>query len=116
MRRGLDVAIALVAVLLLVKPSGCFARGVSPQKAMVCCREDKCIPRSNSGECCKHTAPDCRQVEVPDSPGISPPVAEAGILDDPDTTSQEAAAHPLVELGAPPGSPPDSGLDLPLLV
>ena len=116
MRRDLDVVIALVAVLLLAKPSGCFASGVSPQKAMVCCREGKCVPRSNSDGRCKHTVPEFCQVEVPDSPGISPPVAKTAILDDPDRASHEAATHPIVEFGAPPGSPPDSGLDLPLLV
>jgi hypothetical protein len=58
MRRGIKIAVSLIAVLLLVRPFDCFAAGVSSQKAAECCIKGKCAPTANSDECCKSSVPD----------------------------------------------------------
>ena len=56
MRRGIHIAIALVAIVLLAKPFDCFASGAWTKKAMECCKKGKCAPTANSDECCKSTS------------------------------------------------------------
>src|SRR5260370_42467026 len=62
MRRGIHIAISLIAVVLLVRPLDCFASGAPSQKAADCCLKGKCSPTANSDECCKSTVPDAGQL------------------------------------------------------
>ena len=62
MQRGIHISIALIAVLLLVRPFDCFAIGASSQKAAECCLKGKCVPTAKSDDCCKNTVPDGNQL------------------------------------------------------
>lgn len=62
MRRGIHIAISLIAVILLVRPFDCFAFGNPSRRAADCCLKDKCVPTANSDECCKNTVPDNNQL------------------------------------------------------
>lgn len=58
MRRGIHIAISLIAVILLVRPLDCFAAGTPSRQAADCCLKGKCVPTANSDECCKNTVPE----------------------------------------------------------
>jgi len=58
MRRGLHIAIALLAVLLTARPFDCFASGTFDRKAADCCAKGKCHPSADSDQCCKSSLPD----------------------------------------------------------
>ena len=62
MRRCMHIAVAVLAVLLLVRPFDCFATGASSQKAAECCLKGKCVPTAKSDDCCKNTVPDGNQL------------------------------------------------------
>src|SRR5438045_8542644 len=61
MRRGIHIAISLVAVLLLLKPFDCFSGKFGP-KAAACCKRGKCAPSRESDDCCKGTLPGGKQL------------------------------------------------------
>src|SRR5205807_8260642 len=61
MRRGVHIAISLVAVFLLLKPFDCFSSGPFTRKAANCCKKGKCAPARNSDDCCKGTLPGGKQ-------------------------------------------------------
>ena len=74
MRRGVHIAISLMAIILLVRPFDCFATGAS-QKAADCCLKGKCAPTAKSDECCKNTVPDGNQLVTPKAADHSFPLA-----------------------------------------
>ena len=57
MRRGLHIAISLLAVIMLIRPFDCFASGAPTREAADCCLKGKCNPSANSDGCCKNTVP-----------------------------------------------------------
>ena len=116
MRRSIHIAVAVLAVLLLVRPFDCFAGGKFDQKAADCCKKGKCSP-SNSDECCKATVPGGNQFVASKAADHSLPVLDLLAAEVPSATSEPlllaflaAVVHP------PPGSPPDFRLNLPLLI
>ncbi len=116
MRRGVHIAVALLAVLLLVRPFDCFAGGKFDQKAADCCEKGKCSP-SNSDDCCKATVPGGNQFVTAKATDHSSPVLDLLIADIPSATSEPLVIRSLdVEIYPPPGSPPDFRLNLPLLI
>ena len=115
MRRGVHIAVALLAVFLLVRPFDCFAGGKFDQKAADCCKKGKCSP-SNSDDCCKATVPDGNQFATSKAADHSSPILDVMMVDVPSTTSQPLVTSLPVEIHAPPGSPPDFRLNLPLLI
>src|SRR5437899_12867815 len=74
MRRGIQFAISLLAVLLLLRPFDCFAAGALSQKAADCCVKGKCAPTADSDECCKSAAPDAGQLATSKAPDHSSPL------------------------------------------
>ena len=115
MRRGVHIAVALLAVFLLVRPFDCFAGGKFDQKAADCCKKGKCSP-SNSDDCCKATIQGGNHLVTPKAPDHSVPVLEVAMADVASTTLQLLVTSLFVEVHPPPGSPPDFRLNLPLLI
>jgi hypothetical protein len=58
MRRSFNIAIALMAILLLARPFDCFASGKFDRKAADCCTKGKCHQSADSDPCCKASLPD----------------------------------------------------------
>jgi len=115
MRRGIHIAIALLAIILVAKPFDCFAGGVWTKKAADCCKKGKCAPRADADECCKATVPGGNQFVAAKAADHSAPVAE--LL----SGSELHLGSPLFSdfrfvVHSPPVSPPDLRLNLPLLI
>src|SRR5665213_3095831 len=116
MRRGLQIVVALMAVLLLARPIDCFAGPQSDQKAKDCCKEGNCKP-SNSDDCCKVTVQDAGRLLTSKAPEHPSPVLHAVMAEMPSSPSRPAVMASLFfKLLAPPGSPPNARLNLPLLI
>jgi hypothetical protein len=115
MRRSMHIAVAVLAVLLLVRPFDCFASGKFDQKAADCCKKGKCSP-SNSDDCCKATVQDGNQFVTSKATDHSSPVLDLLMADVPSTTSEPLITFLAVEVHSPPGSPPDFRLNRPLLI
>ena len=115
MRRGVHIAVALLAVFLLVRPFDCFGSGKFDQKAADCCKKGKCSP-SNSDECCKATVPGGSQLITSKAPDHSSPVLDLLAADVPNTAANPVITFLAVAVHPPPGSPPDFRLNLPLLI
>ena len=116
MHRSMHIAVAVVAVLLLIRPFDCFAGEKFDQKAADCCKKGKCSP-SNSDDCCKATVQGGNQFVTSKAPSHSLPVLDLLAAEVPSVTSEPlllaflaAVVHP------PPGSPPDFRLNRPLLI
>jgi hypothetical protein len=115
MRRGVHIAVALLAVFLLVRPFDCFSSGKFDQKAMDCCKKGKCSP-SNPDDCCKATVPSGNQLATVRTTDHSLPVLDVVLADAPSTTFQLSVITLFVETHQPPGTPPNLSLNLPLLI
>ena len=111
----MHIAVAVLAVLLLVRPFDCFAGGKFDQKAADCCKKGKCSP-SNSDDCCKATVPGGNQLVTSKAPGHSSPVLDLLAEDVPNPTSNPLITFLAVAVHPPPGSSPDFRLNLPLLI
>jgi hypothetical protein len=61
MRRGVQIVVSLLAIVLLVRPFDCFAN-VRTREAMACCLKGKCVPSANADDCCKNTVPAANHV------------------------------------------------------
>jgi hypothetical protein len=115
MRRCMHIAVAVLAVLLLVRPFDCFAGGKFDQKAADCCKKGKCSP-SNSDDCCKATVPGGSQLVAFKATDHSSPALDLLAVDVPSTRSEPLITFFAVVSHPPPGSPPDFRLNLPLLI
>ena len=116
MRRALHLAIVVFAMVLLAKPFDCFASAPLTKEAADCCKKGKCAPTAQADDCCKATVPDGNQflgsktsdhlisafdfVAVGGSVGIAPQLDHESLL-------------PVLST---PTSPPDTRLNLPLLI
>jgi hypothetical protein len=74
MRRGVHIAISLMAVVLLIRPFDCFAGSQPTRKAADCCLKGKCVPTANSDECCKNTVPGTGQLVMSKAADHSSPL------------------------------------------
>ena len=118
MRRAIHIAVALVTVLLLVRPFDCFAGTMTPQAAD-CCAKGKCHPGRNADECCRNMTPSGAQL------GVLGPSHHQAVPVPNFTAARELIVVPqrIVSLQAgaslsssPPGSPPGAHRNLPLLI
>lgn len=85
MRRGFQIAVALLAIVVLIGPSDCFANPAKTREAAACCLKGECHPGANADDCCKNTAPDGPRSMLTtatnhDVPLVVSPVAESGML------------------------------------
>jgi hypothetical protein len=115
MRRGVHIAIVLLAVFLLVRPFDCFASRKFDQKAADCCNKGKCSP-ANPDDCCKATVQAGNQLLTFKPTDHSSPVLEIAMADVPVATFQLLVSFFVVEVHPSTGSPPDLHLNLPLLI
>src|SRR5258706_7643061 len=88
MQRGIHIAIAVLAILLLAKPFDCFAGGAWTQKAADCCKKGKCAPRADADECCKATVPGGNQFLGSKAPNHSAPVMDLEVANESDLSSE----------------------------
>ena len=113
MRRGIHIAISLLAVLLLLKPFDCFGAGKFTQEAADCCKKGKCNP-STEDDCCNGTLPGGKQLVA------SAAAHHAQFTLDVASTVALGPFEPAVAMRTiatvAPGSPPTSRLNLPLLI
>ena len=116
MRRGIHIAIAVLAILLLAKPFDCFAGGAWTQKAADCCHKGKCTPGPNADECCQASVPEGNQFLASKAANDATPVIDLVSTTDPLPSIELLYGDsPLVVL-SPPGSPPSFRLNVPLLI
>jgi hypothetical protein len=116
MRRGVHIAVSFLVVLLLLKPFDCFSSGPFTWKAASCCKKGKCAPSRNSDDCCKGTLPGGKQLVTSKAPQHTTLTLDLVTVGAPAPIAPVLAAVVLIEDGAPPGSPPVSSLNLPLLI
>ena len=76
MRRGVQIIVSLLAIVLLVRPFDCFA-SVRTREAMKCCLKGKCVPGANADDCCKNTVPAANHL-LSSKAGHSTPVLTLG--------------------------------------
>ena len=115
MRRGIHIAISLIPVLLLLTPSDCFGSGQFNQKAADCCKKGKCNP-SNGDDCCKGTLPGGKQLVASPTAHHAQFTLNVATTVALDPFKPAAAMRTTGAIAAPPGSPPTSRLNLPLLI
>src|ERR1700693_3349625 len=109
MGRGPHILIAVIAVFLLVRPFDCLGSNTLNKKAADCCKHGKCVPTTNSDDCCKATVPGGNQIIVSKDhhpSAVSVDLAEnvlAAVL-------QPVQFRIVAEADSPPDSPPDRRL------
>jgi len=116
MRRGVHITVSLIAILLLLKPFDCFSSGPFTQKAADCCQKGKCNRAANSDDCCKGTVPGGKQLVASKAAHQTTPAPDLITTSAPWSIEPALAAVAFTEDQAPPGSPPVSRLNLPLLI
>jgi hypothetical protein len=115
MRRCIHIAITVLAIVGILRPFDCLA-GTFTRKAAACCAKGKCLPSANADECCKNTVPGGNQQTAPKEPEHSTPLAALITATIPTVIALSSVAVSFDDAHAPPGSPPDSRLNLPLLI
>src|SRR5262245_15685886 len=115
MRRGIHIAIAVVALVALLRPFECFGATFS-KKAAECCHKGKCLPTKGADECCKGTVPSGNQLTTPKSPEHSIQLPALLAAQVPILFVPPSFGTLVDEAHAPPGSPPGSRIGLPLLI
>jgi hypothetical protein len=116
MRRGIQISVSVIALLLLLKPFDCFSSGQFTQKAVDCCKKGKCVPSSNADDCCKGTLPGGKQLVASKAPHHSTPTLDFIASNAAGPIAPTFATIGFSRLEAPRGSPPSSRLNLPLLI
>jgi hypothetical protein len=111
--------VALIGAYLLVAPFDCFATTGVTREAADCCAKGNCVPTKNSDSCCKRTVPNGRDFVSASNRMLVHSLAPVDLIADEQSFSlfSRGSASPHFESsGAPPGSPPGSRLNLPLLI
>src|SRR5579875_1955351 len=80
MRRGLQIVVSLLAILLLAHPFDCLANVRTPD-AMRCCLKGQCAPTAKADGCCKNTVPGTNHFLIAKAlTQVTPLVASASCL------------------------------------
>src|SRR5438034_5597047 len=116
MRRGIYIATSLAVILLLIRPFDCFANPSPTREASDCCKKGKCTPSANADDCCKAMPPDSDQFLGSKALDHSAPVVYLANAGEPCLNSGLFSDDSLLVVPSPPGSPPYSRLNLPLLI
>src|SRR6266516_3295619 len=114
-RRSIHMSIALLAILVLIRPLDCMA-GVFTRKAAACCVKGRCLPSANADDCCKGSVPAGSQLSAPEAPDNSTAVPALVLVHVTGPIAPVFFDFFPDEVHRPPGSPPDSRLNLPLLI
>jgi hypothetical protein len=112
MRRGLHIAISLMAVALLIRPYDCFAWSAPNSQTADCCLKGKCVPTVNSNDCCKNVVPGPNQLALAKVADHSSSVTTFAVVRTP-ALAAAAPFHALVEVPRHP--PPRVGFSVPSL-
>jgi hypothetical protein len=78
MRRGVQIVVSLLAIVLLVRPFDCFA-SARTREAMACCLKGKCVPSANADDCCKNTIPAANHLLASKAAGHWTPMLALGV-------------------------------------
>src|SRR5579863_8155547 len=78
MRRGVQIVVSLLAIVLLARPFDCFAN-VRTREAMDCCLRGKCVPSANADDCCKNTIPAANHLLASKAAGHWTPMLALGV-------------------------------------
>lgn len=78
MRRGVQIVVSVLAIVLLVHPFDCFATART-RDAMDCCLKGKCAPSANADDCCKNTSPTSNHVLASKAAGHWTPMLTLGV-------------------------------------
>jgi|SRR5579885_2021106 len=115
MKRTIQIAISVLAIVLLVRPLDCFATART-REAMECCLKGKCAPSAKADDCCKNTVPGANHFLNAKASAHSAPVITLA-------TTSSSARVPLPADDRPgelPRHPPPplllTALNLPLLI
>ena len=116
MRRGLQIIVSLMAVILLSRPFDCFAASTSSRQAVHCCLKGKCVPRANSDECCMNTVPENSQLAPSKAAEHSSPLIAVTAVHVPTLVSPTFLAVANNPVRHPPPGIPLTSPSLPLLI
>jgi len=111
--------VAVIGAYLLAAPFDCFATTGLTREAADCCARGKCVPTKNTDSCCERTVPNGRDFVSASREALVHALAPLDLIADVKAFSPfiPGSATTYFELsGAPPGSPPGSRLNLPLLI
>jgi hypothetical protein len=115
MRRGIQIVVSLLAIVLLVRPFDCFANARTRQ-AMACCLKGECVPSANADDCCKNTVPAASHLVISKAAGHWTPMLALGIpLVSPPLASSAVQSH-VDSLRRSPPSLNLTALNRPLLI
>ena len=78
MRRGVQIVVSLLAIVLLARPFDCFANART-REAMDCCLKGKCVPSANADNCCKNTLPAASHFLTSKAAGHWTPLLSLGV-------------------------------------
>ena len=116
MRRGIHIAVTLVAVVALIIPLDCFTSGVRTREAAACCLKGECHPGANADDCCKNTVSDSSRLMALAATSHHVPLAMATVADSPTPVLAPVFQRLTNELRHPPPKPSFATVNLPLLI
>ena len=115
MRRGVQVVVSLLAIVLLARPFDCLA-SARTREAMECCLKGKCTPTAKGDDCCKNTVPGAAHFLGSKAAGHGTPMLALSVLSVsvPLPTLMVQISVDLLRRAPPPLNL--TGLNLPLLI
>ena len=77
MKRTIQIAVSLLAILMLAHPFDCFVNART-REAMDCCLKGQCAPTAKADDCCKNTVPGTNHFLGAKAPGHWTPTLAPG--------------------------------------
>ena len=116
MRRGIHIAVTLLAVVALITPLDCFTTDVKTREAAACCLKGECYPGADADDCCQNTAPDSSRLIAPTASSHHVPLGMATLADSATLVLAPVFQRLTNELRHPPPKPSLATVNLPLLI